>query len=42
MTMLEPLTVWVTTSWKIPKEMGIPDCLVCIQVKKQQLEWDVE
>ena len=24
-TMLEPLTVWITTNWKIPKEMGIPD-----------------
>ena len=23
--MLEPLTVWITTNWKIPKEMGIPD-----------------
>ena len=25
LTMLEPLTVWITTNWKIPKEMGIPD-----------------
>ena len=25
LTKLEPLTVWITTNWKIPKEMGIPD-----------------
>ena len=24
---LEPLTVWITTNWKILKEMGIPDHL---------------
>ena len=23
--MPKPLTVWITTNWKIPKEMGIPD-----------------
>ena len=23
--MLEPLTVWITANWKIPKEMGILD-----------------
>ena len=23
------LTVWITTNWKIPKEMGIPDHLTC-------------
>ena len=23
--MLKPLTVWITTNWKILKEMGIPD-----------------
>ena len=30
--------------WKILKEMGIPDCLLasCMQVKKQQLEPDME
>ena len=32
--------------WKIPKEMGIPDHLtcgeICMQVKKQQLELDME
>ena len=25
LTMLNPLTVWITTNWKILKEMGIPD-----------------
>ena len=28
--MLKPLTVWISTNWKILKEMGIPDCLTCI------------
>ena len=27
LTMPKPLTVWTTTNWKIPKEMGIPDHL---------------
>ena len=45
--MLKPLTLWITTNWKIVKEMGIPDhltCLLrnCMQVKKQQLELDME
>ena len=43
----KPLTVWITANWKILKEMGIPDhltCLlrICMQVKKQQLELDME
>ena len=25
LTMPKPLTVWITTNWKIIKEMGIPD-----------------
>ena len=25
----KPLTVWITTNWKILKEMGIPDHLTC-------------
>ena len=29
LTMPEPLTVWVTTNWKILKETGIPDLLTC-------------
>ena len=30
LTMLKPLTVWITTSWKILQEMGIPDHLTCL------------
>ena len=30
LTMLKPLTVWITTNWKILKEMGIPDYLTCL------------
>ena len=30
LTMPKPLTVWVTTNWKILKEMGIPDHLSCL------------
>ena len=30
MTMPKPLTVWITTNWKILKEMGIPDHLTCL------------
>ena len=29
-TMLKPLTVWITTNWKILKEMGIPKHLACL------------
>ena len=28
--MPRPLTVWITTNWKILKEMGIPDHLTCL------------
>ena len=28
--MLKPLTVWITTLWKILKEMGIPDHFNCL------------
>ena len=28
--MPKPLTVWITTVWKILKEMGIPDHLTCV------------
>ena len=40
--------LWVTTNWKILKEMGVPDHLTCLweiwyaKVKKQQLESDME
>ena len=45
--MPKPLTVGITTNWKILKEMGIKHhltCLLlnCMQVKKQQLELDME
>ena len=41
------VTVWITTNWKILMEMLLPDCLpasgeTCMQVKKQQLELDME
>ena len=26
----KPLTVWITTNWKILQDMGIPDHLICI------------
>ena len=29
--MLKPLTVWITTNWKILQELGIPDHLTCLQ-----------
>ena len=29
LTMLKPLTVWITINWKILKEMGITDHLTC-------------
>ena len=43
----KPLTVWMTTNWKVLKEIGIPDhhtCHLrnCVQVKKQQLELSME
>ena len=30
LTMLKPLVMWITTNWKILKEMGIPDHLTCL------------
>ena len=30
LTMPKPLTVWITTNWKILKEMGITDHLICL------------
>ena len=45
--MPKPLTVWITTNWKILKEIGIPDHFtwlleIYMQVKKQQLAPDME
>ena len=28
--MPKPLTLWITTNWKVLKEMGIPDHLTCL------------
>ena len=28
--MLKPLTVWITTHWKLLQQMGIPDHLTCL------------
>ena len=30
LTTLKPLTVWITTNWKILQELGIPDYLTCL------------
>ena len=30
LTKLKPLTLWITTNWKILKEMQIPDHLTCL------------
>ena len=30
LTKPKPLTVWITINWKILKEMGIPDHLICL------------
>ena len=30
LTTPKPLPVWITTKWKILKEMGIPDHLTCL------------
>ena len=30
LTMPKPLTVWMTTNWKILKQIGIPDHLTCL------------
>ena len=46
LTMPKPLTVWITTNWKI-QEMEYPTIWpasweICMQVRKQQLELDME
>ena len=28
--MLKPLTLWITANWKILKQIGIPDHLICL------------
>ena len=36
LTMLKSLTVWITTNWKVLKEMGIPDHLTCLLYPGQE------
>ena len=45
--MLKPLIAWITTNWKILKEIGIPNHLTCLlrnlyAGNNEQLELDVE
>ena len=46
--MPKPLTVWITTNWKILKDMGMPHHLTCLLrnlyagQETQQLELDME
>ena len=42
LTMPKPLTVWITINWKILKEMSIPSGETYMQVRRQQLELDME
>ena len=47
MTTPKPLTVWITTNWKILRDgntrpLYLPPEEICMQVKKQQLELDME
>ena len=45
LTILKPLSMWITTNWKILKELGIPDHLTCLLRNlhaDQQLEQDME
>ena len=38
LTILKPLTVWITTNWKILQEMGISDHFTCLLRKLQDQE----
>ena len=47
LTTPKPLTVWITTNWKILQEMEYQTTWpasweICMQVRKQQLELDME
>ena len=47
LTTLKPLTEWITTTWKILKQMGIQTTSsasweICMHIKQQQLELDME
>ena len=51
LTALKPLTVWITTNWKILKDMVIPDHLTCllrnlyagqeatVRIKHETIDW---
>ena len=51
LTMLKPLTMWITTNWKILQEMGIPDRLTCslrnlyagqevtVRIRRETTDW---
>ena len=38
LTTPNPLTVWLTTNWKILKEMGITDHLICLLTNQMQVK----
>ena len=38
LTMLKPLTVWITTDCRIVLEMGIPDHLTCLLKTRMQVK----
>ena len=40
--MPKPLTVWITTNWKILKEMGIPDHVTCLLSLGKDPDWRPE
>ena len=47
LTMSKPLTVWITTNWKILQEMRISDHIMCLTEKsicrsRNKLEQDME
>ena len=39
LTTLKSLTLWITTNWKILKEMGIPDHLICFLRNMYAWSW---
>ena len=42
LTMLKLLTVWITTNWKILREMGIPDHFTSLYSNSQNQTWSNE
>ena len=35
-------TLWITKNWKVLKDTWPSSCEICMQVRKQQLELDIE